>query len=59
MTGLACSINFDLVIIEFSACSILLTKKTAAKNEVALNYHRVRRLYFVAIIFAMTIVIKG
>ena len=35
---------------------ILLTKKTAAQNEVALSYHRVRGLYFLAVVFAATIV---
>ena len=32
-----------------------LTKTTAAQNEVALSYHRVRRLYFVAVVFVTTI----
>ena len=35
--------------------AILLTKTTAAPNEVALSYHRVRGLYFLAVVFAMTI----
>ena len=35
---------------------ILLTKTTAAQNEVALSYHRVRGLYFMAVVFAATIV---
>ena len=35
--------------------SILLTKIAAAQNEVALSYHRVRGLYFLAVIFATTI----
>ena len=34
---------------------ILLTKTPAAQNEVALSYHKVRGLYFLAVIFAMTI----
>ena len=34
---------------------ILLTKTTAARNEVALNYHRVRGLYFLAVVFVATI----
>ena len=37
--------------------NILLTKITAAQNEVALRYHRVRGLYFLAVIFATTIVV--
>ena len=36
----------------------LLTKITAAKNEVALSYHRLRGLYFLAVVFAATIVAK-
>ena len=35
----------------------LLTKITAAQNEDALNYHRLRGLYFPADIFAATIFI--
>ena len=34
---------------------ILLTKTTTAQNEVALSYHPVRGLYFMAVIFATTI----
>ena len=34
---------------------ILLTKITAAQNEVALSYHRVRGLYFLAVVFSATI----
>ena len=36
--------------------NIFLTKTTAAKNEVALSYHRVRVLYFLAVVFAATII---
>ena len=35
---------------------ILLTKTTAALSEVALSYHSVRGLYFLAVVFAVTIV---
>ena len=35
---------------------ILLTKTTAAQNEVALSYHRVREFYFLAVVFEATIV---
>ena len=35
---------------------IHLTKTTTAQIEVALNYHRVRELYFLAVIFATTII---
>ena len=31
--------------------TILLTKTTAAQNEAALSYHRVRGLYFLAVVF--------
>ena len=34
---------------------MFLTKTTAAQNEVALSYHRVRGLYFLAVVFAVTI----
>ena len=33
---------------------ILLTKTTAAQNEGALSYRRVRGLYFLAVVFAVT-----
>ena len=35
---------------------ILLTKTTAAQNEVALSYHNVRGLYFLVVVFVGTIV---
>ena len=35
--------------------SIILTKTTAAQNDVALSYRRVRGLYFLAVVFAATI----
>ena len=35
--------------------SILLAKITAARNEVALSYRRVRGLFFLAVIFAVTL----
>ena len=34
---------------------ILLAKTTAAKNEVAFSYHKVRGLYFLAVIAEATI----
>ena len=37
--------------------TILLTKTTAAQNEVALSYHRVRGLYFLAVVFVATILL--
>ena len=36
--------------------TILLTKTTAAQNDVALIYRRVRGLYFLAAVFAATII---
>ena len=36
---------------------IPLTKTIAAQNEVALSYHRVRGQYFMAAVFATTIVL--
>ena len=39
---------------------IHLTKTTAAQNEVALSYHRVRGLYYyMAVVFAVSIVSTG
>ena len=38
-----------------SIYKILLTKTTAVENEVALSYHRMRGLYFLAVVFASTI----
>ena len=35
--------------------TILLTKTTAARNGVALSYHSVRGLYFLAVVFAATV----
>ena len=37
---------------------IPLTKTTAAQNEVTLSYHRLRGLYFPAVISVTTIVIR-
>ena len=39
--------------------NILLTKTTAAQNEVALSYHKVRGLYFLAVVFVRSIVTYG
>ena len=39
-------------------CIKFLTKITATQNEVALSYHRMRGLHFLAVIFAATIVLK-
>ena len=35
---------------------ILHTKTTAAQNEVALSYHKLRGLYFLAVVFVRSIV---
>ena len=37
-----------------SQVCILLTKTTAAQNEVALSYHKVHGLYFLAVVFVTT-----
>ena len=37
---------------------IVLTKTTATQNEVALSYHRVRGLYFMAVVFVRSIVVN-
>ena len=39
--------------------NIVLRKTTAAQNEDALNYLRVRGLYFLAVVFVATIVYIG
>ena len=39
-----------------SIAFILLTKTTAAQNEVALSYHKLRGLYFLAVVFVATII---
>ena len=44
---------FDYILI------ILLTKTTAAQSEDALSYYRMRGLYFLAVVFAATIVFNG
>ena len=41
----------------FKQTYILLTKTTAAQNEDALNYYRVRGLYFLAVVFVRSIVL--
>ena len=38
---------------------MLLTKTTVAENEVLLSYHRVRGLYFLAVVFAATIIVQN
>ena len=39
--------------------TILLTKTTAARNGIALTSHSVRWLYFLAVVFAATIMLAG
>ena len=46
--------NDELVVV-MSGTIILLIKTTAAQNEVALSYHRVRGLYFLAVVFVVPI----
>ena len=38
---------------------ILLTKTTAAQNEDALSYHKVRGLYFLAVVFVRSILVRN
>ena len=47
------SIRFD----SYFVINILLIRITAAQNKVALSYHRVRGLYFLAVIFTAIIMI--
>ena len=53
--------HFLLFLLELRPCNwgsitiILLTKTTAAQNEVALRYYTVRMLNFLAVVFAMNI----
>ena len=44
-----------LILQSKSKTTILLTKTTAAQNEAALSYHKVRGLYFLAVAFVVTI----
>ena len=46
---------YALLCITYRVYITLLTKATAAQNEVALSYHRVRGLYFLAVVFVATI----
>ena len=52
--------DIDSAITNVNVCAsmlhILLTKTTAAQNEVALSYYRVRGLYFLAVAFAATLI---
>ena len=42
----------------FTKRNIFLTKITAVQKDVALSYNRIRGLYFLAVIFAATILLK-
>ena len=44
-----------MICIKLQPSTILLTKTTAAQNEVALSYHKVRGVYFLAVVFVRTI----
>ena len=44
-----------MICIKLQPSTILLTKTTAAQNEVALSYHKVRGLYFLAVVFVRSI----
>ena len=47
--------NFLMIFIKLQPLTILLTKTTAAQNEVALSYHKVRGLYFLAVVSVRSI----
>ena len=49
------NLSFDRAFSPFSVY-ILLTKTTAVQNEDALSFHKLRGLYFLAVIFATSIV---
>ena len=44
-----------MVHVTINGAYIILKRTTVAQNEVALSYHRMRRLYFLAVIFTATI----
>ena len=44
-----------MICIKLQPLTILLTKTIAAQNEVALSYHKVRGLYFLAVVFVRSI----
>ena len=44
-----------MICIKLQPLTILLTKTIAAQNEVALSYHKVRALYFLAVVFVRSI----
>ena len=44
-----------MICIKLESSTILLTKTTAAQNEVALSYHKVRGLYFLVVVSVRSI----
>ena len=44
-------------IVNGNLCNTILPTKTAAQNEAALSYHRLRGLYFLAVVFVRSIVL--
>ena len=44
-----------MICIKLQPSTILLIKTTAAQNEVALSYHKVRGLYFLAVVSVRSI----
>ena len=48
--------NTRVVPVFMSQMTLLLTKTTAAQNEVALSYHRVRGLYFLGVVFVRSMI---
>ena len=44
-----------MIYIKLQPSTLLLTKITATQNEVVLSYHKVRGLYFLAVVFMRSI----
>ena len=59
LRSIAEKVHFSTCVIAEGIYYIFLTKITAAQNEVALSYHRVRVLYFLAAIYAAIIVLQS
>ena len=60
--GLICAqsdISVSTIVLLSSDTVRLLTETTAVQNGVALSYHSVRGLYFLAVVFAATIILSG
>ena len=49
-------LTLNQTVYSIQSTRILLIKTTAAQNEVALSYHSVRGLCFLAVVFAVTVI---